>query len=97
MVFRTLYNIPGHFVLGFFFILLWHTKNVSTGVFWGNISDKRQKDVAAYYNDRKLERIDTMDIIKERIGKKHSVKVISSTDQKKYISDKDLEMDARAT
>ena len=38
-----------------------------------------------------------MDIIKERTGKKHYVKVISSTDQKKYISDKDLEMDARAT
>lgn len=38
-----------------------------------------------------------MDIIKERTGKKHSVKVISSTDQKKNISDKDLEMDARAT
>ncbi len=64
---------------------------------WGNISDNRQKDVAAYY--RKLERIDTMDIIKERTGKKHSVKVISSissADQKK-ISDKELEMDARAT
>ncbi|WP_125142038.1 hypothetical protein [Clostridium transplantifaecale] len=83
MVLRTLYNIPGHFVLGCFFILLWYTKNMSTGVFWGNISDNRQKDVAAYY--RKLERIDTMDIIKERIGKKHSVKVISSADQKKYI------------
>lgn len=58
------------------------------------IKDRRMLQHIIY--DRKLERIDTMDIIKERTGKKHSVKVISSTDQKKYISDKDLEMDARA-
>lgn len=30
-------------------------------------------------------------------GKKHSIKVIGSADQKGYISSKDIEMDARAT
>ena len=31
-----------------------------------------------------------------RNGKKYSVKVIASTDQSKFISDRDAEMDARA-
>lgn len=38
-----------------------------------------------------------MGTVKIRTGKKHSIKVISSAEQKKYISSHDAEMDARAT
>lgn len=37
-----------------------------------------------------------MGTVKVRTGKKHSIKVVSSSDQKDFISSRDVEMDARA-
>ena len=38
-----------------------------------------------------------MSMVKVRAGKKHSIKVVSSSEQKFFISSQDAEMDARAT
>ena len=38
-----------------------------------------------------------MSAVKVRSGKKHSIKVIASSEQKSFISSRDIEMDARAT
>lgn len=44
-----------------------------------------------------IREVDDMGTVKERIGKKHSVKVIHSSKQSGFISAQDAEMDARAT
>lgn len=37
-----------------------------------------------------------MGAVKVRIGKRHSIKVVASSEQKSFISSRDAEMDARA-
>lgn len=38
-----------------------------------------------------------MSAVRVRVGKKHSVKVVSSSNQNEFISQTDIEMDKRAT